>query len=187
MTILKNMAALAALVLFVNGLGAQCTTWDQIPNKGEAEDAHVVYRPYLKGKTAQDVAALSEGDFNLAFTNWQKAYGLAPAADGQRPTHYIDGILLYQAKVQKTTDQAQQVEFGNTIVKLYDEYLNCYPDDRKLILGRKAFDMFYSPAFGYQESTLEALKAAINEAGNDAEYILLDPLGLVLVYCMETN
>lgn len=183
MTIQKNLAILLAILfLGSTSLSAQCTNWEEIANKGEAEDAHVVYRPYLKEKTEADVQALAESDFNLAFTNWQKAYTLAPAADGQRPTHYIDGILLYKAKIAKTEDTEQKAEYAKTIMKLYDEYLECYPGDRKLILGRKAFDMFYSYGYGYTLETLEALQTAMEAAGNEAEYILLDPLGLTLVY-----
>ena len=167
MSIKKNLAVVGALLFMGTAtLSAQCTSWDGIAEKEEAENAHVVYRPYLKGKNETDVQALSEEDFNLAFTNWEKAYTLAPAADGQRPTHYIDGIILHKAMTAKTEDAALKGEYAKTIVRLYDEYLECYPDDRKLILGRKAFDMFYSPGYGYRLETLEALQLAIDAAGN---------------------
>lgn len=188
MTIKRNLAVFAALlVLATSSLSAQCGSWEGLANKGEAEDAHVVYRPYLKDKTAVDVQALAESDFNLAFTNWQKAYSLAPAADGNRPTHYIDGIILYKAKIAKTEDTTEKGNYAKIIVGLYDEYLECYPDDSKLILGRKAFDMFYSHGYGYSLETLEALKLAIDAAGNEAEYILLDPLGQCMVYLYENE
>ena len=170
MTIKKNLAVVCALLFMGTAtLSAQCTSWEGIAEKEEAENAHVVYRPYLKGKTEADVQALADEDFNLALTNWEKAYGLAPAADGNRPTHYIDGIILHKALTAKTDDTAQKGEYAKTIVRLYDEYLECYPDDRKLILGRKAFDMFYSYGYGYSLETLEALQLAVAEAGNESE------------------
>ncbi len=188
MIIRRNLAVVGALLLMgAVSLSAQCTSWEEIANKGEAEDAHVVYRPYLKDKTEADVQALAQSDFDLAFTNWQKAYTLAPAADGNRPTHYIDGIILYKAMSAKTDDTEQKAEYAKNVVRLYNEYLECYPDDRKLILGRKAFDMFYSHGYGYSLETLEALQLAINEAGNEAEYILLDPLGQVLTYLYQND
>jgi tetratricopeptide (TPR) repeat protein len=188
MTIQKNLAVLVALLFLGTAtLSAQCTNWDEIANKGEAEDAHVVYRPYLKDKTELEVQALAESDFQLAFTNWEKAYTMAPAADGNRPTHYIDGILLYKAKTAKTEDTALKTEYAQTIMKLYDEYLECYPKDKQLILSRKAFDMFYSYGYGYTIGTLEAIQKAMEVAGNDAEYILLDPLGQLLVYLYENE
>ncbi|RMF04120.1 MAG: hypothetical protein D6772_01095 [Bacteroidetes bacterium] len=188
MTILKKTAVFAALMIFAtSAVWAQCTNWNEIEKKSEAEDAHVIYRPYLKNKTAADVAALSESDFKLAFTNWQKAYTLAPAADGERPTHYIDGIILYQAKIAKTDDTEQKAAYAREVMKLYDQYLECYPEDRKLILGRKAFDMFYSYGYGYTLETLEAFQEAMNAAGNDAEYILFAPLGELLVYLYQND
>ncbi len=188
MTIKKNLAVVCALLFMGTAtLSAQCTSWEGIAEKEEAENAHVVYRPYLKGKTEADVQALADEDFNLALTNWEKAYGLAPAADGNRPTHYIDGIILHKALTAKTDDTAQKGEYAKTIVRLYDEYLECYPDDRKLILGRKAFDMFYSYGYGYSLETLEALQLAVAEAGNESEYILLDPIGQTLVYLYENE
>ena len=52
MTIQKNLAILLAILFLGSAsLSAQCTNWEEIANKGEAEDAHVVYRPYLKEKT----------------------------------------------------------------------------------------------------------------------------------------
>lgn len=188
MSIKKNLAVVGALLfLGASTLSAQCTSWEEIANKGEAEDAHVVYRPYLKEKTEADVQALAQEDFNLAFTNWEKAYTLAPAADGNRPTHYIDGIILHKVMTAKTDDTAKKTEYAKIIMRLYDEYLECYPDDRKLILGRKAFDMFYSYGYGYSVGTLEALQLAINEAGNESEYILLDPIGQTLVYLYQND
>lgn len=188
MTILKQSAVLAALLLIgTTAAWAQCTKWNDIDNKSEAEDAHVIYRPYLKDKTVEDVKALGDSDFELAFTNWEKAYTLAPAADGERPTHYIDGIIFYQVKTAKTESTEEKAAYAKTIIGLYDEYLECYPKDKKLILGRKAFDMFYSYGYGYTVETLEAIKVAMNEAGNETEYILLDPLGQTLVYLFENE
>ncbi|MEO0728029.1 MAG: hypothetical protein AAFZ63_26015 [Bacteroidota bacterium] len=188
MSIKKNLAVVGALLFMGTAtLSAQCTNWEGIAEKEEAENAHVVYRPYLKNKTEADVQALADEDFNLALTNWEKAYSLAPAADGNRPTHYIDGIILHKALTAKTDDTAQKGEYAKTIVRLYDEYLECYPDDSKLILGRKAFDMFYSYGYGYSLETLEALQLAVAEAGNESEYILLDPIGQTLVYLYENE
>ena len=188
MTILKNLAVLTVLLaLGVTSLNAQCTNWNEIDNKGAAEDAHVIYRPYLKGKTVAEVQALSAEDFELAFTNWEKAYSMAPAADGGRPTHYIDGIIFYQAKTAMTDDTDKKAEYARLVQGLYDEYLVCYPDDSKLILGRKAFDMFYSHGYGYTQETLDALIKAMDAAGNESEYILLTPIGLTLTYLFENE
>ncbi|MCB0638993.1 MAG: hypothetical protein KDC54_20330, partial [Lewinella sp.] len=161
---------------------AQCDNWNNSPQKEEAENAHVIYRPYVKDKTAQDVAALSESDFQIAFTNWQKAYEIAPTADGQRPTHFIDGRIFYQALILKTEDEAKKQEYAANVVRLYDEEMECFPDNRAFLLGRKAFDMFYSPGFGYSIETLDVLRESIEANGLESEYIVLAPLGELLRY-----
>ncbi|MEM1214917.1 MAG: hypothetical protein AAGJ82_04490 [Bacteroidota bacterium] len=185
---LKKWSVVALMLLIgTAAVYAQCGTWTDLPNKDEIENAHVVYRPYLKDKTVDDLVALGQSDFDLAFTNWETAYNAAPAADGGRPTHYIDGVLLYQAMTKKTEDTAKKAEYAKKIVGLYDEYLQCYPKDEKLIRGRKAFDMFYSYGYGYTVETLEAIKKAMDVADNEAEYILLDPLGQTLVYLYQND
>ena len=183
MTVLKKLTIALALLVGVTSIAtAQCETWTNSPRKEEAENAHVVYRPYLKDKTEADVEALGQEDFDIAFNNWKLAYELAPAADGQRPTHYIDGVLLYKALRKKTSDDAQKKEYSDIIMRLYDEHMQCYPDDANFILGRKAFDMFYSHGYGYTLESLETIKAAMDANGDDSEYILLDPLGQLLNY-----
>ncbi|MBK7409979.1 MAG: hypothetical protein IPJ40_19185 [Saprospirales bacterium] len=52
-----------------------CQKWTDTPRQEEAEEAHVLYRQFLKNE-----------NYDEAFKYWQKAYELAPAADGQRPS-----------------------------------------------------------------------------------------------------
>ena len=78
-TYIQNSRAMRCLALVIissllaTGLNAQCGSWIDSPNRGEAEDAHVIYRPFVKNK-----------DFQNALEPWQAAFDLAPAADGQR-------------------------------------------------------------------------------------------------------
>ncbi|HMQ60845.1 MAG TPA: hypothetical protein PKE06_09260, partial [Flavilitoribacter sp.] len=76
------MAAIVS-VLWAGQAAAQCQTWNDSPRKEEAENAHVVYRPFVKDRTEQQLATeLDEANFKIAFDNWRKAYEIAPAADG---------------------------------------------------------------------------------------------------------
>lgn len=95
-------AAAALLFAFINNAAAQCQTWNDSPRKSEAEDAHVIYRPFLKGKDVPDLVKMDDANFNIAFDNWKKAYEIAPAADGQRPSHYADGRLFNRALMGRT-------------------------------------------------------------------------------------
>ena len=47
--------------------------------------------------------------------------------------------------------------------------------------------MFYSYGYGYTQETLDALIKAMDVAGNESEYILLDPIGLTLTYLYEND
>ena len=182
---MKVLRTVLALALLVGGLSttasAQCGTWNDLPNKEDIENAHSLYRPFVKGKQPDDLAALSEENFNLGFNSWKQAYEAAPAADGKRPSHYVDGRKFYKALLKRDQDKANHDGYYDIILKLYDEQMACYKNEG-FLLGRKAFDMFYMPKFGYRQATLDAFKVAVDKAGNNSEYIVFDPMAKVIVY-----
>ena len=164
-------------------LAAQCGTWVDSPDKEKAENAHVSYRNFVKD--AQDFTTLSDEEFNTAFKDWEVAYGIAPAADGQRPFHYIDGREFYRAMGKKATDPAKKKEYNDRVISFYDEELACYPKSEAFLLGRKAYDMFYLQ--GYSMEGIEIFEKAMKAGGNDTEYIVLAPLGQQLNYYFKTE
>ncbi len=177
------------LILFAAGAGllfaqSQCKTWNDLSNQEEIVGAHSIYRPYVKGKQAADLAGMDAENFKVAFDNWKKAYENAPAADGKRPTHYSDGRLIYKSLVEKATDDAKKNEYNEVILRLYDEQMECYKNEA-FLLGRKAFDMFYMPAYGYRPATLEAFKKALDKGGNNTEYLVMEPMSQVMVYLFK--
>ncbi len=178
MKVLRNLLMLALLTSWsATGLNAQCQTWNDSDKKDQAENAHVVYRPFMKG----DLAKLDGENFQIAFDNWKTAYDIAPAADGQRPSHYVDGRKLLKAKMAAETDAAKKKELADWVMRLYDEQMVCYKNEGYL-MGRKGFDMFYTPGYGYSKSTFETLTGAMDKAANATEYIIYDPLGQVMKY-----
>ena len=180
MKLLLRTLVLLVLVSATAVLPAQCKTWTDSPQKEDAENAHVAYRNFVKGKTAQDLEQMSDAEFTDAFNNWKTAYDIAPAADGQRPFHYRDGRMFYKALRNKATDEAKKEEYTNMIFQLYDEELECYPKYEAFLLGRKASDMFYLQ--GYDPGEIELIERAIEVGGNETEYIVLAPLGKLLNY-----
>ncbi|MBR9920405.1 MAG: hypothetical protein GYB31_06155 [Bacteroidetes bacterium] len=164
-----SFALLAAVLLFSQSLSAQCEKWVGAPNEEEAKEAHVVYRQFVKAE-----------DYDQAFEYWTTAYELAPAADGKRASHYSDGRTIMMHFYQNETDEAKKKEHAETILRLYDEEIECYGDKARL-LGRKAYDMYYTLRSPYGE-LLKVLDEAINEGGNDTEYIVLEPYANVAVY-----
>lgn len=188
MNVLRNwLTALSVLAIGATSLQAQCGNWNESARKNDAENAHVIYRPFLNGKEVADIDALNDENFGIAFNNWKLAYELAPAADGQRVTHYEDGRTLYQSKMNRTEDPALKKEYAAKVVELFDAQLKCYPKDKSYYLGRKGYDMFYYLGYGYVPATYDALVAAVDDGGNDTEYIVFDPLAQVMVYLFKTN
>ncbi len=161
---------------------AQCETWTGKPNEDELTSAHSVYRQYLKDKQPADLVQISTEDFNIAFNNWKTVYDSAPAADGQRATHYADGRKLYMAMHNKTDDATKKKEYAEAIARLYDEQMQCYKNEA-FLLGRKGYDMFYYlPSFGMSIDTYNTFKKAIEVGGNNTEYIVLDPMGQLMTH-----
>lgn len=177
---------LSLLVVTIQDSIAQCETWVGSAREDEAISAHSIYRPYLKDREADDLSSMSQEDFTVAFNNWKKAYEIAPAADGNRPTHYSDGRILYKSLLKKETDPAVKKEHAAMIMKLYDQQIECYKNDA-FWLGRKAYDMFYMAEYGYSKNTYETFKMALEKGGINSEYIVFDPMGKLVVYLYQSK
>ena len=138
------------LVFGVAQSAVNAQTWVGQAFEEEATDAHSIYRQALKAS-----------DWDVAFENWQKAYEMAPAADGKRDYHYIDGVKLYVHKYKNEADADKKKEYVDIINRLYDEAIAAYNDrivkpsscgdnaecyEKKIgyVYGRKGYDMFYS-------------------------------------------
>lgn len=172
--IIKTSLLLAFAVFTTAQVSAQCGKFSDAAKPDDAETAHVLYRQEVKNK-----------NFDAAYENWMKAYTMAPAADGQRHSHYSDGRKILKHKLKNETDEAKKKELIAQITKLYDEQINCYGGQKGslvyYLLGRKAFDMFYEFRTPYDELA-GVLKESVSQGGNDSEYIVLDPYATVVVY-----
>lgn len=188
---MEKLLRIALAFMLISGLSltayGQCTSWKDNPKKEEAENAHVIYRQYVNKKQPADIAKYEQDVFDLAFSNWKTAYDIAPAADGQRASHYIDGRKLYTAMLQRESDEAKKKEYTDMLLKLYDQEIECYPKNKVGLYGRKAYDMFYSPFFGYRPATAEAFAKAIEVGGNNTEYFILEPYAQVVVYMFKNE
>ena len=163
---------LIALIAFTSAMPAfsQCDTWLNKPNKDEIEEAHVLYRDFVKVK-----------DYEQAFKYWKIAYEGAPAADGQRSSHFVDGRTLYLEMYKKETDEAKKKEYYDMIVKLFDEHVACYPKEKALNLGLKVHEMFYTLNAPYADN-LKACEAAVEAGGDNTSYAVFVPYSYVAVY-----
>ena len=125
-----------------------------------ALDAHVIYRDYVKAQR-----------FDEALPYWREAFGAAPAADGQRQTHYEDGIVIYDHLLRKSATEEGKRVYLDSIFMLYDRMGQCYhTDDRGYVAGRKAFDLYYKYRdFVSNEEVLGYFKTSLAEDGLDAQ------------------
>ena len=153
-----GLSLITMFVLGVSSITAQFASWIDSPQKDEAENAHTIYRQALKSQ-----------DWDIAYENWNTAYTIAPAADGKRDYHFIDGVKLYINKFQNETDDAKKSEYKEKINKLYDEAIQAYENGDVVptkcvgnpeciqskigyVLGRKGFDMFYTLNESYSKN-----------------------------------
>lgn len=112
---------------------SECKKFSDNPNSNDAETAHVLYRDFLKQK-----------DYDQAFKYWKTAYAMAPAADGMRDYHFLDGVKLYENMLSKETDDTKKGEYIDTILAFYDEAASCYPKKATMYQGLKAFKLYYN-------------------------------------------
>lgn len=190
----SKISALLIAFLFctisVYTLQAQCETWNDSPRKEEAENAHSNYR-----------SALKMGDFGLAYTEWETAYDIAPAADGGRDFHYTDGIKIFKEQLKDPANASKKAELTSNILQLYDQAASCYENKSITLkncegdcythkagqlLGRKGFDMFYEFNSPYEEN-LAALTTSLEKTGNDVEYIIFEPMANIIVYQFQNE
>jgi hypothetical protein len=176
MKVFKQIIKTAIAVVFVLGsavsVSAQCETWKDSPKKDYAEEQHVLYRQFVKADPPQ---------FDEAFPHWKNVFEIAPAADGERASHYSDGIDIYRHKFNSETDEAKKKEYAAEIYKLYDQLLECYPKEKDAYLAARVYDMFYVLRTPYSKLE-EACKISVETSGNNTPYSVFTPYASLAVY-----
>ena len=168
---MKKIALLALMALaYCTQASAQCETWNNAANKDELTTQHTLYRDYIKTE-----------NFEAAFPIWKELYAVAPAADGQRATHYQDGRAIYLSKWQNATDEAQKAEYMAKINELYAAQEACYPKQLNYMYGDQVYNMFYQFNSDY-DATLAVIERAIEKGGNNTDYRVITPYGIIAVY-----
>ncbi|MFK8056449.1 MAG: tetratricopeptide repeat protein [Saprospiraceae bacterium] len=142
-----------------------------------AELAHVLYRDAIKAK-----------DYARAFPLWEEAYTLAPAADGKRPFHYMDGRAIYMDLFAKATDEAKKTEYAAMNSRLYDEQRQCYGGEGKdnPLYSAQIYDMFYTMQRPYTE-TYPVAKKAIEVGGDKTDFRVITPMGYLVSYMFSNK
>ncbi len=188
MKVIRELLLGLGVMLIAGAVNAQCDSWVGNPNQAKIMEAHVLYRGLAKGKDADKMATYDDMNFGIVYDNWKTAYEAAPAADGKRTFHYTDGVNILKAKAKRDgTSEEEKTALNEQILGIWDSYSQCFEDKKAVGMGRKAFDMFYMANHGYRKSTFDAFKTAIEEGGNDVEYIILQPLGQLVNYLFQND
>lgn len=150
---------------------SKCPKFSDSDNPDEAETAHVLYRDMLKMKQYEE-----------AFPLWEKAIAMAPAADGLRDYHYMDGVKFYEWMYGNETDEAKQKELVQKILGMYDKAAECYPKKAAQYEGYKAFKLYYKyPDVTTKDELYGMFKSVADDLGEDMPYFTINPFTSVLV------
>lgn len=147
-----------------------CGKFEEATDTETAMNAHVIYRDFLR-----------QNDYDQALPYWRIAYRLAPAADGQRNTHFADGIRFYENFLSATDNEAEKEAFIDTIFQMYDRIEECY-GEVGYVSGRKAFDLYYKYKDRASEDEIFRLfQKSMDTDGKDAQFFILNPFTDLLV------
>ena len=155
----------------VNQNLSPCKKFTDSNNVEGAKTNHVLYRDFLKQK-----------QYAEAFPYWQKAYEMAPAADGVRDYHYLDGVKFYEHFLTTETDAAKKEEYTNKILDFYDQASMCYPDKASMYKGLKAFKLYYSfPDKKTNKEKYDLFKEVIDKEGEKSPDFVVNPFTALMV------
>lgn len=148
-----------------------CGKFFESSSPGEAEDAHVLYRDLVRMKKYEEAMPL-----------WEKAMEMAPAADGLRDYHFMDGVKLYKDLYAKTDDVDKKSAYIDKIFELYDEAAECYPKKAAQYKGLKGFNLYFNyPHKSTTEKTYQIFKELADTEGTDMPFFIVNPFTATLV------
>ncbi len=148
-----------------------CKKFTDSDNVEGVKTAHVLYRDFMKQK-----------QYDEAFPYWEKAYKMAPAADGKRDYHFLDGVKLYEHLLTKEKDEAKRTVLIDRMMSFYDEASDCYPDKVSLYKGLKAFKMYYTfPNLMTNLEKYSLFKEVIDKEGKKSPDFVVNPFTALMV------
>lgn len=149
-----------------------CTTLKDLSpsDRNDAETAYVLYKDQVKQK-----------NFEAALPLWEKAYGLAPAANGSIKYQFEDGIKIYKHFYDQATDDASKSAFLDSIIAIYDKRVECYPGDAATVKARKGFDFYYYySGHAPKDESYKLFKETIDAKGEKTDYYVVNPMTKLL-------
>lgn len=164
---MQQLCLIMMMAILPSLVQAQCETWVGKPNMEDIMQDHVIYKGFLKDEKWEE-----------AFPYWEKVFAAAPYADGKRIDHFYDGQQFYLKKFAAATTDQEKEALRAKALALFDQEARCTGKVGSA-MARKGYYMFYNLLTPYPD-TYQALKAAIDADGVNAEYIVLVPMAYVL-------
>lgn len=152
-----------------------CRTFDQLgKRKQEALESFVLYKTNLKG-----------GDYDLAYSYWQKAFRLAPKADGKKTYHYTDGIKIFGYYYEQATDENEKKMWADSAKMLYQRRAMCYGSNAENA-ATEGFNMYYTFNDAVDNQYIfDRFAEAADELGKEIPYYTINPFSKVIVDMMR--
>ena len=149
-----------------------CQKWLNETFEEDALQNHVLYRDQMK-----------QNNFDDAFPLWEEAYKMAPAADGQRDVHYMDGAKIYKHFYFKAgTSEADKKMYREKIMSLYEQAIECYPKKASAYKALIAYDKFYTfPGMETDENIYGMYKEIVDAEGVKTSVSVLNPFTSLVV------
>jgi len=150
-----------------------CQKWVNESFEQEALETHVLYRDQMKAQNYKEALPL-----------WEKVYQMAPAADGRRDVHYMDGARIYKYLItyESTTTAEEKTAYQQKVFDLYQQAVECYPKKATDYKALMAYDYFYTfPGTKSDLEIYEMYKEIVNEDGLKTSVSVLNPFTSIIV------
>ncbi|MEM9820344.1 MAG: tetratricopeptide repeat protein, partial [Bacteroidota bacterium] len=150
-----------------------CKHWVGQPFEDEALELHVLYRDDIRYKK-----------YEAAFDRWKKVYELAPAADGQRDVHYVDGARIYKHFYfyKKDATAEEKETYKQKVFELYEQAIDCYPKKASSYKAVIAYDYFYTfPGSKSSEEIYQMYKEIVDADDLKTSVSVLNPFTSLIV------
>lgn len=165
--VFKMQLIFTSFLIMTSTITAQdCNDFSNFPNgEIEGKKVHVLYRDFIKKE-----------QYESAYPMWKKLMEYAPAGN---LNHFIDGVNIYSALIEKELDNENEEKVGHyrkKVVALYEQRLNCMchnKSDSSEVMELMAFDL---AILEYEDvnKTLEIFDKAITMNGNSTSAYILE-------------
>ena len=120
---------------------------------------------------------IKEKNFKAAYPLWKDVYTNAPKTNGRIDYVFRDGLKIYDAFIEATTDETLKSKYVDTMMMIYDKAVICFPDKKSYYLSKKGYDLFYTyKGRSSDEEIYQMLKMSVEADEKEARVSTIIPL-----------